>query len=528
MHRNSLGTSIPEVMEVVSTLPGQKKDCIGAIDGVHVQALISPYDQVPYIGWEASAYDTRVFLSVLRDPQSNFPKPPNGKYYLVDAGYPQMKGFLGPYKSEKYHLPHFRRGEQPTVAQTNSNRTSGSSLTASNDNSGSSWVSPSGEFAFGFRQIGEQGFLLAIWFDKIPEKTIVWSANRNELVQRGSKVELTADGPLVLRDASGRQIWNTPPGGEEVAYGAMLDTGNFVLAGRDSVILWESFDTPTDKILPTQTMNQGSKLIARISDSNYSSGRFMFMLQSDGNLLLYTTKYLTEEVNYAYWSTQDSTIDSGFQVIFDQTGYLYVIAKNGSILNVVFSNKASNSTHDFYQRATVDSDGVFRQYVYPKSSNSSAGKWSLAWSTLSFIPSNICSRIQGVTGSGACGFNSYCSLADDRKMCQCPPGYTFIDPEDEMKGCKQNFVLQSCDRASEEMNLFEFRDMINTNWPQFDYEYYNAQSEDWCRQPNKTARGSASNSHAGHQPAKFHLKRARAHHRGIQGGAGQWCFWNGL
>ncbi|KAK3205074.1 hypothetical protein Dsin_019120 [Dipteronia sinensis] len=365
-----------------------------------------------------------------------------------------------------------------TVAQTYRNITLGSSLTASNDNSGSSWLSPSAEFAFGFRQIGDQGFLLAIWFDKIPEKTIVWSANRNELVQRGSKVELTADGPLVLRDATGRQIWNTAPGGE-VAYGAMLDTGNFVLAGRDSVNLWGSFDMPTDTILPTQTMNQGSRLVARITDSNYSSGRFMFTLQTDGNLLLYTRKYPTEEVNYAYWSTQRS-INSGFQVIFNQTGYMYLTARNGSILNEVFSNKAS--TQDFYQRAIVDSDGVFRQYIYPKSSNSSAGKWSMAWSTLSFIPSNICLRIEGDTGSGACGFNSYCSLGDDRKMCQCPPGYTFIDPEDVMKGCKQNFVPQSCDKASEEMNLFEFREMINTDWPLSDYEYYKAQSEDWCRQ----------------------------------------------
>ncbi|KAK2652888.1 hypothetical protein Ddye_012744, partial [Dipteronia dyeriana] len=115
------------------------KDCIGAIDGVHVQASISPCDQVPYIGrkgiptqnvmaicnfdmqftfacvgWEGSAHNSRVFLSALRDPQSNFPKPPNGKYYLVDAGYPQMKGFLGPYKRERYHIPHFRRGEEQT------------------------------------------------------------------------------------------------------------------------------------------------------------------------------------------------------------------------------------------------------------------------------------------------------------------------------------------------------------------------------------------------------------------------------
>ena len=36
-----------------------------------------------------------------------------GKYYLVDAGYPQLKGFLGPYKGERYHLPQFRMGRRP-------------------------------------------------------------------------------------------------------------------------------------------------------------------------------------------------------------------------------------------------------------------------------------------------------------------------------------------------------------------------------------------------------------------------------
>ena len=78
----------------------------------------------------------------------------------------------------------------PTLAQTNANISLGSYLTALDDNS--SWNSPSSEFAFGFRPIGAINFLLAIWLDKIPEKTIIWSANGNSLVQRGSKVELTS------------------------------------------------------------------------------------------------------------------------------------------------------------------------------------------------------------------------------------------------------------------------------------------------------------------------------------------------
>jgi hypothetical protein len=37
------------------------------------------------------------------------------KYYLVDAGYPHMKGYMGPYKGERYHLLDFRRGSQSRV-----------------------------------------------------------------------------------------------------------------------------------------------------------------------------------------------------------------------------------------------------------------------------------------------------------------------------------------------------------------------------------------------------------------------------
>ena len=35
-----------------------------------------------------------------------------GKYYLVNAGYPNEYGYLGPYKGEMYHLQDFRlRGQ---------------------------------------------------------------------------------------------------------------------------------------------------------------------------------------------------------------------------------------------------------------------------------------------------------------------------------------------------------------------------------------------------------------------------------
>ncbi|KAJ9139726.1 hypothetical protein P3X46_030433 [Hevea brasiliensis] len=340
-----------------------------------------------------------------------------------------------------------------TNAQTYSNISLGSSLTAQIDDT--HWASPSGDFAFGFQQIENDGYLLAIWFNKVPKRTIVWSANRNNLVQSGSEVQPTTDGQLVLNDQSGRQIWNANSVAAGVSYADILDTGNFVLANQNSVTLWKSFDQPTNTILPTQTMDPEGELVACYSETNFSNGRF---------------KYPLDTSNFAYWSTQTS-IPLGFRVIFNQSGYVFLIASNGSILNYVFSDAAS--TQNFYQRATIDHGGAFRHYVYPKN----------ATSTLSFIPSNISMRITGDTGSGACGFNSYCRLGDDqRSKCQCPPGYTFLDPNDMSKGCKQNFVAQNCDRASQETDLFEFMEMPNTDWPLSDYEYFGSVNEDWCRQ----------------------------------------------
>ncbi|XP_029128648.1 uncharacterized protein LOC114916346 [Cajanus cajan] len=60
-------------------------------------------------GWEGTAHDARIFDHALTTANLNFPHPPQGKYYLVDAGYPTPVGYLGPYRCERYHLPDFRR-----------------------------------------------------------------------------------------------------------------------------------------------------------------------------------------------------------------------------------------------------------------------------------------------------------------------------------------------------------------------------------------------------------------------------------
>ncbi|GAB2222609.1 hypothetical protein Droror1_Dr00016728 [Drosera rotundifolia] len=362
------------------------------------------------------------------------------------------------------------------TAKTQTNITLGLSLTAGEN---SSWASPSGDFAVGFQSVGAAGdFLIAIWFNKIPEKTILWSANSNQRAKSGSKLELTTHGVFVLNDPAGNKIWG--PDATGVAYAAMLDTGNLVLATTAGLTVWQSFDSPTDTILPTQNLNEGDTIIASYSESNYSSGRFLLAMQNDGNLVLYTLNILGNE-NAAYWAS--NTVGSGYRVEFNESGLVFLVAENGTILSQIFSG--NSSSEDFYQRVTLDYDGVLRKYVYPRSSSSIAGRWPKAWSILSFEPSNICTNAwTRAVGSGICGFNSVCQLgaADGRPECSCPSGYIWVDSDNQALGCTPTFPIQNCDPALDASNQSALVQMLNTDFPGSDYQHYSGVDEDWCRE----------------------------------------------
>ncbi|KAM1792162.1 hypothetical protein ACFX12_036048 [Malus domestica] len=331
------------------------------------------------------------------------------------------------------------------ISQNNGRVAVGSSLTATIGDS-SSWLSPSGDFEFGFSPLGNNDlFLLSIWYANIPDKTVVWYAydgNNPMVAPRGSVLNLTANSGLVLNNPQGGEIWKSEITLGTVANGVMNDTGNFVLQHQNSGSLWETFSNPTDTVLPGQTIERNGKLSCRQSETNYTKGRFQLRLQDDGNLVLISVNLTTDKAKKAYFSTKTTAGNvpgsQGKELVFSSSGDMSVLRENDG--RVPLKGTEGVSVRDNYIRATLDFDGIFALYSHPKYFTGNA-----SWiSPLVYMPDDICLRL----GVGVCGYNSTCKLKPDKRpTCECPKGFSFLDPKDIYRGCKPDLSRKSVTRV---------------------------------------------------------------------------------
>jgi hypothetical protein len=115
--------------------------------------------------------------------------------------------------------------------------------------------SPDGTFAGGFYRASPTVFTFSVWFARAKESTVVWTADRARPVHsKGSRLTLDKrGGALVLTDYDGEPVWNSSSAGAPAASRVRLcDTGNLVVEDAGGNALWQSFDYPTDTLLPTQ------------------------------------------------------------------------------------------------------------------------------------------------------------------------------------------------------------------------------------------------------------------------------------
>ncbi|OMO61210.1 hypothetical protein CCACVL1_23681 [Corchorus capsularis] len=309
-------------------------------------------------------------------------------------------------------------------AQTTNNTIElGSSITAG---SNSSWRSASADFAFGFYLTSRGLYLVGIWFDKIPKKTLVWSANRDDPAQNGSTIDLTLDGQLVLTHSNSTKV--TIFNGTSTSSALMQDNGNFILRDSSSRVIWESFDFPTDTILLGQSLVMGQKLYSNADGTvDYSTGRYRLEVQLDGNIVLSAFRFADE----GYWNT----ITSGrknVSLVFNESTTLMSTVSDGSIIWTYNDSQILSPTRDYYHRAMVNDLGNFQQLIYHKESGS---QWTVVWEAIKepCIVNNVC----GVFG--------FCTSPDNNMVkCECLPGYSPRDPNNPSKGCFPDVTVDFC------------------------------------------------------------------------------------
>ncbi|GKE55278.1 putative receptor protein kinase ZmPK1, partial [Tanacetum coccineum] len=338
----------------------------------------------------------------------------------------------------------------------------GSSLKVENKND--ILISPNRLYTAGFHEVGENAYGFAVWFSEqvatTGSRTMVWMANRDEPVNgKRSKLSLEKDGNLVLVDAGRRVIWSTNTKSTSPLVQLQLNnTGNLVLHELGQPI-WQSFDHPTDTLLPNQPFTKNTQLVSSRSPSNYSSGFYRLFFDYDSILrLLYDARETTslywpdprllsyEVGRYQYNDRQIAILDSNGQFNLSD-GFKIVSADYGTVRHRIMK---------------IDTDGNLRLYSLVE--HESGMKWEIQWQAVSYS-----CKIHG-----ACGPNSVCTYSPKFRKCSCLHGYKMVNSEDWSYGCEPEF--QQCTQ-----NDCDFIQLHNTEFYGYDIKLRIYRTVDSCK-----------------------------------------------
>ncbi|XP_058099192.1 G-type lectin S-receptor-like serine/threonine-protein kinase LECRK3 [Magnolia sinica] len=241
-----------------------------------------------------------------------------------------------------------------TAQPKHTNITLESSLSATTQPT--SWLSPSRLFGFGFYREGTS-FKVGIWLETSPNKTTVWTANRDDPPVSGNSTLVLMNNGLFLKTAGVPDMiisGNISP--LPVYSASMLDSGNLVLYNSDYKSIWESFNYPTDTILWGQSLLPNNQLFSSASETDHSTGGFQLSMQTDSNLVLYP-KDTGNTPGDAYWATGTNKPGNTLRLQLYQDGSLYLVNATGYNTSIVARRAVANNGIVIY-RATLNVDGI--------------------------------------------------------------------------------------------------------------------------------------------------------------------------
>ena len=310
------------------------------------------------------------------------------------------------------------------------------SLTISNNKT---IVSRNETFELGFFTPGSSSrWYLGIWYKKIPTRTYVWVANRDNPLSRPSgSLKISSDNNLVIYDHSDTPVWSTNltvGASRSPVVAELLDNGNFVLNSNDPEgYLWQSFDFPTDTLLPDMKLGWDKKTgLDRVlrswkSVEDPASGDYSTKLETRG----FPEYYVFNKETIIYRS--GPWIGNRFSCVPEMKPIEYMvytfIASNEEVSYAYHMTKP-----DVYSTLSLSYTGTIQRRNWIEQ----AHDWKQLW----YQPKDICDNYR------QCGNYGYCD-SNNLPNCNCIKGFGLENGQewalrDDSAGCVRKTRL-SCD-----------------------------------------------------------------------------------
>ncbi|XP_049382993.1 G-type lectin S-receptor-like serine/threonine-protein kinase At1g61500 [Solanum stenotomum] len=255
---------------------------------------------------------------------------------------------------------------------------------------------------------------IGIWYKEIQDRTIVWVANRAKPLSASSTsvLKITEIGNLLLVDGqTGNSVWSSEQTPATNVVAQLLDSGNFVIRpendDREQSYLWQSFDYPTNTLLPGMKLGWDSKSGMNRNITSWKSaidpapGDYTFKINTSG----FPEVYLTNKQQIIYRSGAWNGIRfSGVPEM-----------KASEIISFEFQFKSDEITYMFklhnktlYSRLSVNHTGYLERFTWIPTSN----MWNRFW----YAPKDQCD------GYTECGVSGICDT-NISPICKCMVGF---------------------------------------------------------------------------------------------------------
>ncbi|XP_058785881.1 G-type lectin S-receptor-like serine/threonine-protein kinase SD2-5 [Vicia villosa] len=303
------------------------------------------------------------------------------------------------------------------------------------DREGKFLLSKNLNFAFGFMTTVNDStkFLLVILH--VSSSTVIWTANRAKPVSNSDNFVFDQKGNAFL-SKDGVLIWSTNTINKGVSSMVLQDNGNLVLLGGDnnSTVIWQSFDFPTDTLLPQQVFKKGMKLT-----SEPGSNSLVYALEIESGNVVLSAGFRVPQV---YWTMQKDnrkTVDKDGDVVvsanLSDNSWRFYDEKKSLLWQFIFSADAGDNATWI---AVLGWDGV----ISFKNLNSGGSDGDSS----TRIPQDPCGTPEPCDPYSVCTANrsSRCSCLS--VVPSCKPG--FVSPCDDGKPEKSVELLKGDDGIS--------------------------------------------------------------------------------